>query len=57
MARDDSPELVAELDRLDETAKAIPAGDTTAQIALRRRAASPEHRFFLARDADEGAAR
>ncbi|WP_410585678.1 hypothetical protein [Amycolatopsis sp. lyj-108] len=49
MTRDNSPEIVAELDRLDVAVKAAPAGDTTAQIALWRQATSLEHWFFVAR--------
>ncbi|MCC8247668.1 hypothetical protein [Saccharothrix luteola] len=49
MTRDNSPEAVAELDRLEEAVKAAPAGDTTAQIALWRQATSLEHWFFIAR--------
>lgn len=49
MTRDNSPEMVAELDRLDAAVKAAPAGDTTAQIALWRQVARLEHWFFIAR--------
>ncbi|MFC3452478.1 hypothetical protein [Amycolatopsis speibonae] len=49
MPGDNSPELVAELDRLDEAVEAAPAGDTTAQIALWRHATRLEHWFFIAR--------
>ncbi|WP_414945309.1 hypothetical protein [Amycolatopsis sp. cmx-11-32] len=49
MSTDNSPELVAELDRLDEAVKAAPAGDTAAQIALWRQVACLEHWFFIAR--------
>jgi hypothetical protein len=49
MTRDNSPETVAELDRLDEAVKAAPAGDTTAQVALWRQATALEHWFFIAR--------
>lgn len=53
MTRDNSPETVAELDRLDEAVKAAPAGDTAAQIALWRRVTCLEHWFFLARGATD----
>lgn len=49
MTRDNNPEMVAELDRLDEAVKAAPAGDTTAQIALWRQVTGLEHWFFIAR--------
>ncbi len=49
MTRDNDPEAVAELDRLDEAVKAAPAGDTTAQIALWRQVTALEHWFFIAR--------
>ncbi|AUI59236.1 hypothetical protein [Amycolatopsis sp. BJA-103] len=49
MTGDNSPELVAELDRLDEAVKAAPAGDTAAQIALWRQVTRLEHWFFIAR--------
>ncbi len=49
MTRDNDPEVVAELDRLDEAVKAAPAGDTTAQIALWRQVTGLEHWFFIAR--------
>ncbi len=49
MTEDNSPELVAELDRLDAAVKAAPAGDTTAQIALWRRVTALKHWFFIAR--------
>ncbi|WP_370616973.1 hypothetical protein [Mumia sp. Pv 4-285] len=49
MTRDNKPEMVAELDRLDEAVKAAPPGDTTAQIALWQQVARLEHWFFIAR--------
>lgn len=49
MTRDNNPEMVAELDRLDEAVRAAPAGDTTAQIALWRQVTALEHWFFIAR--------
>lgn len=49
MTRDNNPETVAELDRLDEAVKAAPAGDTAAQIALWRQVTGLEHWFFIAR--------
>jgi len=49
MTRDNDPEMVAELDRLDGVVKAAPAGDTTAQIALWRQVTGLEHWFFIAR--------
>lgn len=49
MTRDNDPELVAELDRLDEVVRAAPAGDTTAQIALWRQVTGLAHWFFIAR--------
>ncbi|WP_106614059.1 hypothetical protein [Saccharothrix carnea] len=49
MTRDNSPETVAELDRLDKAVRAAPAGDTTAQIALWRQTTALEHWFFIAR--------
>ncbi|MGB3437353.1 MAG: hypothetical protein WBA97_01265 [Actinophytocola sp.] len=49
MTRDNNPEMVAELDRLDQAVKAAPAGDTTAQIALWRQVTGLEHWFFIAR--------
>lgn len=49
MTEDNSPELVAELDRLDAAVKAAPAGDTTAQISLWRQVTALEHWFFIAR--------
>ncbi|MEU4805725.1 hypothetical protein [Actinosynnema sp. NPDC023587] len=49
MTRDNNPEAVAELDRLDAAVRAAPAGDTTAQIALWRQVTALEHWFFLAR--------
>lgn len=49
MTRDNNPEMVAELDRLDAAVKAAPAGDTTAQIALWRQVTGLEHWFFIAR--------
>jgi len=49
MTEDNNPEMVAELDRLDEAVKAAPAGDTTAQIALWRHVTGLEHWFFIAR--------
>ncbi|WP_410657565.1 hypothetical protein [Amycolatopsis sp. lyj-112] len=53
MTGDNSPEMVAELDRLDEAVKAAPAGDTAAQIALWRQATCLEHWFFIARGSTE----
>ncbi|MFJ5992828.1 hypothetical protein [Lentzea sp. NPDC092896] len=49
MINENDPEVVAELDRLDEAVRAAPAGDTTAQIALWRQAAALGHWFFIAR--------
>ncbi|MCS7480391.1 hypothetical protein ACFFQW_16700 [Umezawaea endophytica] len=49
MSTDNSPEMVAELDRLDEAVKAAPAGDTSAQIALWRQVTALESWFFIAR--------
>ncbi|GLZ41601.1 hypothetical protein [Actinokineospora sp. NBRC 105648] len=49
MTRDNDPEMVAELDRLDGAVRAAPAGDTTAQIALWRQVTGLEHWFFIAR--------
>jgi hypothetical protein len=49
MTRDNSPEAVAELYRLDVAVRAAPAGDTTAQIALWRQVTALEHWFFIAR--------
>lgn len=49
MTRDNNPETVAELDRLDAAVKAAPAGDTAAQIALWRQVTRLEHWFFIAR--------
>jgi hypothetical protein len=49
MTRDNNPEMIAELDRLDEAVKAAPPGDTTAQIALWRQVTGLEHWFFIAR--------
>ncbi|QQQ74114.1 hypothetical protein IOD16_23155 [Saccharothrix sp. 6-C] len=49
MTRDNDPELVAELDRLDAAVRAAPAGDTTAQIALWRQVTALEQWFFIAR--------
>jgi len=49
VTRDNDPEVVAELDRLEEAVKAAPAGDTTAQIALWRQVTALEHWFFIAR--------
>lgn len=49
MTRDNNPEMVAVLDRLDEAVKAAPAGDTTAQIALWRQVTGLAHWFFIAR--------
>ena len=49
MTRDNNPEMVAELDRLDEAVRRAPAGDTTAQIALWRQVTGLEHWFFIAR--------
>ena len=49
MTRDNNPEMIAELDRLDEAVRAAPAGDTTAQIALWRQVTGLEHWFFIAR--------
>jgi hypothetical protein len=49
MIEDNNPEVIAELDRLDEAVRAAPAGDTTAQIALWRQATALEHWFFISR--------
>ncbi|CCH29522.1 hypothetical protein ABZ816_15765 [Actinosynnema sp. NPDC047251] len=49
MTRDNNPETVTELDRLDAAVKAAPAGDTAAQIALWRQVTRLEHWFFIAR--------
>ncbi|TQM78680.1 hypothetical protein FHX81_0956 [Saccharothrix saharensis] len=49
MIEDNSPELVAELDRLYAAVEAAPAGDTTAQIALWRQVTALKHWFFIAR--------
>lgn len=49
MTRDNDPEVVAELDRLDEAVRAAPAGDTAAQIALWRQVTWLERWFFIAR--------
>lgn len=49
MTRDNDPEMIAELDRLDEAVRAAPAGDTTAQMALWRQVTGLEHWFFIAR--------
>ena len=49
MTEDNSPESVAELDRLDAAVRAAPAGDTTAQIALWRQVTALQHWFFIAR--------
>src|SRR5690606_18492587 len=51
--RDDDPELLAELDRLDEAVRAAPAGDTTAQIELWQQVARLETWFFIARGSSE----
>ncbi|GHH54386.1 hypothetical protein GCM10017774_69360 [Lentzea cavernae] len=53
MIKDNNPEVVAELDRLDGAIRAAPAGDTTAQIALWRQVTALEHWFFLARGSAE----
>lgn len=53
MTRDNNPEMVAELDRLDEAVRAAPAGDTAAQIALWRQVTGLEHWFFIARGSAE----
>ncbi|MDQ3790917.1 MAG: hypothetical protein M3422_27245 [Actinomycetota bacterium] len=53
MTGDNDPEMVAELDRLDEEVRAAPAGDTTAQIALWRHVTRLEHWFFIARGSDD----
>ncbi|MGH1564311.1 hypothetical protein [Mumia sp. DW29H23] len=50
---DNDPEMVAELDRLNEAVKAAPAGDTAAQIALWQQVARLERWFFLARGSAE----
>ncbi|SDG26330.1 hypothetical protein SAMN05216553_106461 [Lentzea fradiae] len=49
MTRDNDPEMVAELDRLDEAVRAAPAGDTSAEIALWRQVTGLGHWFFIAR--------
>lgn len=49
MIKDNDPEMIAELDRLDAAVKAAPPGDTSAQIALWRQATALEHWFFVAR--------
>lgn len=49
MTRDNNPEMVAELDRLNEAVKAAPVGDTTAQVALWRQVTALEKWFFIAR--------
>ncbi|MFC4852898.1 hypothetical protein [Actinophytocola glycyrrhizae] len=49
MTRDNDPEMVAELDRLDEAVRAAPAGDTNAQIALWQQVTGLAHWFFIAR--------
>jgi hypothetical protein len=49
MTGDNDPEMVAELDRLDEAVRAAPAGDATAQIALWRQVTGLENWFFIAR--------
>ncbi|MFD7654771.1 hypothetical protein ACFV4N_12420 [Actinosynnema sp. NPDC059797] len=49
MSRDNNPEVVAELDRLEAAVRAAPAGDTTAQIALWRQVTALENWFFIAR--------
>ena len=49
MTRDNDPEVVAELDRLDETVRAAPPGDTAAQIALWRQVTGLARWFFIAR--------
>jgi hypothetical protein len=49
MTGDNNPEMVAELDRLDDAVKAAPTGDTTAQIALWRQVSRLDHWFFIAR--------
>jgi hypothetical protein len=49
MTEDNDPEMVAELDRLDEAVRAAPAGDTTAQIALWRQVTGLARWFFIAR--------
>ncbi|WP_367129145.1 hypothetical protein [Saccharothrix sp. HUAS TT1] len=49
MTADNSPEAVAELDRLDAAVRAAPAGDTTAQVALWRQVAALDRWFFIAR--------
>ncbi|KAA1424811.1 hypothetical protein FE697_002530 [Mumia zhuanghuii] len=50
---DNTPEMVAEIDRLDEAVRAAPAGDTTAQIALWQQVTRLEHWFFIARGSAE----
>lgn len=49
MNADNDPEVVAELDRLNEAVRAAPAGDTSAQIALWQQAIKLERWFFIAR--------
>ena len=51
MTRDNAPEMLAALDRLDAAVRAAPPGDTTAQIALWQQAARLETWFFVARGA------
>ncbi len=54
MTGDNSPEMVAELDRLDEAVRAAPTGDTAAQIALWRQVTCLAHWFFIARGSTGG---
>ncbi|MEV0675381.1 hypothetical protein AB0I60_02545 [Actinosynnema sp. NPDC050436] len=49
MTGDNTPEAVAEIDRLDAAVRAAPAGDLAAQIALWRQTTALERWFFLAR--------
>lgn len=53
MTRDNNPEMIAELDRLNEAVRAAPAGDTSAQIALWRHVTGLERWFFIARGSAE----
>jgi hypothetical protein len=49
MTRDNNPDVLAELDRLDAAVRTAPAGDTTAQVALWRQVTALEHWFFISR--------
>lgn len=53
MTNDNNPEIVAEIDRLNEAVKAAPAGDTAPQIALWQHVTRLENWFFIARGSSE----